>query len=105
MESHKIVEDYLTELLGVEGTVTRQFIDTLLKNWKPSSNLLPLTDQDPLLEVYHRPNDEELVLMAAKRPNAKHKKQETPQQLQAQRRNVQYIYSVVILNFPLLPGH
>lgn len=90
MESHKVVEEYLTELLGKESTATRQFIDALLKKWKPFSQTLPLTDQDPLLEVYHRPNDEELVLMAATKPSAKHKKQEgnSLQQQQTQRRNV-----------------
>lgn len=89
MESHNVVEEYLTELLGKESMTTRQFIDTLLKKWKPSKSL-PFTDQDTLLEIYHRPNEEELVLMAAKRSSAKYKKQEvnSPQQPQAQRRNV-----------------
>ena len=101
MESHKVVDEYLTELLGEENTAARQFIDTFLKKWKASSNVLSLTDQDPLLEVYHRPNDEELVLMAAKRPSAKHKRQEgnTSQQPQAQRRNVQFSCIAVILHF------
>ena len=95
MESHKVVEEYLTELLGKESTVAGEFIDALLKKWKPSSSkAVSLTNQDPLLEVYHRPNDEELVLMAAKKPSAKHKKQEgsSSQQPQAQRRNVQFTY-------------
>lgn len=90
MESHEVVKEYLIELLGKESTATKQFIDILIKKWKPSSKPSPLTDQDALLEVYHRPNDEELVLMAAKRPPAKHKKQEgnSSHQPQVQRRNV-----------------
>lgn len=94
MKSHTVVEEYLTELLGRESTATRQFIETLVKKWKSSSQVLPVTDQDPLLEVYHRPTDEELVLMAAKRPTSKHKKQE-PQQQQMQRKNVSVTYDVV----------
>ena len=96
-----VVEEYLTELLGKEVKAAGQFIDTFLKKWKASSNVLSVTNQDPLLEVYHRPNDEELVLMAAKRPPAKHKRQEgsTSQQPQAQRKNVLFACVVVILHF------
>ena len=105
MESHKVVEEYLTELLGKESAVAGEFINTLLKKWKPSpSKTVSLTNQDSLLEVYHRPNDEELVLMAAKKPSAKHKRQEgsSSQQPQAQRRNVQFAYIVIYLYFLLL---
>ena len=98
MESHTIVEDYLTELLGKECTASRQFIDTLLKKWRLALQPSPVTDQDPLLEVYHRPTDEELVLMVAKKPTSKHKKQE-PQQLQTQRKNVSVTYNVVNMYF------
>lgn len=104
-----MVEEYLTELLGKESAASRQFIDTLLKRWKPSSQSSPMTEHDPLLEVYHRPSDEELVLMASKKPSAKHKRQEgtLSRQLQIQNRNVQFIYIVVILYFLLLarPHH
>lgn len=103
METRTVVEEYLTELLGKECTATRQFIETLLKKWRPPSQPSPVTDQDPLLEVYHRPSDEELVLMAAKRPTSKHKKQE-PQQLQTQRKNVCVTYNVVNMYFLYWPG-
>lgn len=105
MESHKVVEEYLTELLGKESAVAGEFISTLLKKWKPSSSkAVSLTNQDSLLEVYHRPNDEELVLMAAKKPSGKHKKQEgsSSEQPKPQRRNVQFGCIVICLHFLLL---
>lgn len=89
MESHKMVEEYLTGLLGKESGAIRQFIDTLIKKWNPPTK--PLS-QDTLLEVYHRPNEEEMVLMAAKKPSAKHRKQEgnSPQQQDIQKKNVKF---------------
>ncbi|XP_065912822.1 activating signal cointegrator 1-like isoform X2 [Dysidea avara] len=89
MESHAMVEDYLLELLGKEDTAAKQFIDTLLQKWKPQSNVS--FNVDPLMEVYHRPSDDEMILMnATKKPSGKHKKQEgsAPRQPQAEKRNV-----------------
>ena len=85
-----MVEEYLTDLLGKESAATKQFIDIFINKWKLPAKSSPFTDQDTLLKVYHRPNDEELVLMAAKKPSAKHKKQEgnSSHQPQVQRRSV-----------------
>ena len=95
MESHAMVEDYLLELLGKEDTAAKQFIDALLQKWKPqSSSSVHSFSDDPLMEVYRRPSDDEMVLMTGtKKPSGKHKKQEgsAPRQPQGEKRNVTVI--------------
>jgi len=90
-----MVEDYLLELLGKEDTAARQFIDVLLQKWKPQpSTRVPSFSDDPLMEVYHKPSDNEMVLMiGTKKPSGKHKKLEgsTSRQLQVEKRNVTVI--------------
>ena len=90
-----MVEDYLQELLGKEDAVAKQFIDALLQKWKPQpSTSVPSFSDDPLMEVYHRPSDDEMVLMTGtKKPSGKHKKQEgsAPRQPQVEKRNVTVI--------------
>jgi len=101
MESHATVEEYLLELLGNKDMAAKQFIDALLQKWKPQ----PSFNDDPLMEVYHRPRDDEMVLMTAtKKPSGKHKsKQEgsVPRQPQVEKISHLTIYDQSMLSHVL----